>query len=59
MTYNDLINEWIRLKKEFDLNPAKELHDEIEKVDKKLRDLDKQLQRYYTPRGNYGDKKEN
>ena len=36
-----------------------ELNNELIEVDKKLRDLDKQLQRYYTPRGNYGGKKEN
>lgn len=39
MNYNKLRKEWIRLKKEFELNPTKELYDEIEKVDKEIKEL--------------------
>ena len=39
MNYNELRKEWVRLKKEFDLNPTKEIYDEIEKVDKEIKEL--------------------
>ena len=39
MNYKELRKEWIRLKKEFNLNPTKELYDEIVKVDKEIKEL--------------------
>lgn len=59
MNYNELRKEWIRLKNEFELNPTKEIYNEIEKVDKEIKELMKSVVMRYTPRGNYGDKKEN
>ena len=59
MNYNELRKEWVRLKKEFDLNPTKEIYDEIEKVDKEIKELYRSVLVKHTPRGNYGDKKEN
>ena len=53
MNYNELRKEWIRLKKEFDLNPTKELHDEIVKVDKEIKELYRSVVIRYTPRDNY------
>lgn len=58
MNYNELRKEWVRLKKEFDLNPTKEIYDEIKKVDKEIKELCRSVVMRYTPRGNYGDKKE-
>ena len=53
MNYNELRKEWIRLKKEFDLNPTKEIYDEIEKVGKEIKELMKSVFVKYTLRDNY------
>lgn len=53
MKNNELRKEWIRFKKEFYLNPTKELYDEIKKVDKEIKELYRSVVIRYTPRDNY------